>query len=91
MFHRILPRLILTQPRSYINLRICHCTISRLISAGTFSTDVNNLQTGDMFFKNEAMPAFVHEYCHYIQDITTSKGLPQTIQGDLVATGSFSQ
>lgn len=38
---------------------------------GTFATDVSNLETGDMLFKDKDMPAFIHEYCHYIQDITT--------------------
>jgi len=38
---------------------------------GTFSTDVTNLELGDALFQKKDMPAFVHEYCHYIQDITT--------------------
>jgi len=32
--------------------------------AGTFSTDISNLQIADKLFKAEDMPAFVHEYCH---------------------------
>jgi len=39
--------------------------------AGTFSTDISNLQIADKLFVPEDMPAFVHEYCHYIQDVTT--------------------
>ncbi|WP_298310157.1 hypothetical protein [uncultured Aquimarina sp.] len=39
--------------------------------AGTFSIDISNLEVGDKFFKPKDMPAFMHEYCHYIQDITT--------------------
>jgi hypothetical protein len=39
--------------------------------AGTFSTDISNLKIADMFFEQRDMPAFIHEYCHYIQDITT--------------------
>jgi hypothetical protein len=39
--------------------------------SGTFALDVSNLDVGDMLFQNKDMPAFVHEYCHYIQDITT--------------------
>ena len=39
--------------------------------AGTFSTDISNLTLADRFFEQKDIPAFVHEYCHYIQDITT--------------------
>ncbi|MBI2279164.1 MAG: hypothetical protein HYU68_00500 [Bacteroidetes bacterium] len=38
---------------------------------GTFSTDVSNLQFAEKFFEEKDMSAFVHEYCHYVQDITT--------------------
>jgi len=39
--------------------------------SGTFSIDISNLEIDDKFFKPKDMPAFMHEYCHYIQDITT--------------------
>lgn len=39
--------------------------------SGTFSIDISNLELGEKFFKPKDMPAFMHEYCHYIQDITT--------------------
>ncbi|MDD5571846.1 MAG: hypothetical protein PHD97_11920, partial [Bacteroidales bacterium] len=39
--------------------------------AGTFSTDITNLDIADRFFEQKDIPAFIHEYCHYIQDITT--------------------
>ena len=39
--------------------------------AGTFSTDITNLALVDIFFEKRDTPAFIHEYCHYIQDITT--------------------
>jgi hypothetical protein len=39
--------------------------------SGTFSTDISNLTVADRFFEQKDMPAFIHEYCHYIQDITT--------------------
>lgn len=38
---------------------------------GTFSTDVSNLRMEGDFFVQEDIPAFMHEYCHYIQDIST--------------------
>lgn len=37
---------------------------------GSFATDVSNFTLGEKFFENKDIPAFVHEYCHYIQDIT---------------------
>jgi len=39
--------------------------------AGTFSTDISNLELAERFFQPKDIPAFIHEYCHYIQDITT--------------------
>ena len=39
--------------------------------SGTFATDITNLELADRFFEPKDIPAFVHEYCHYIQDITT--------------------
>lgn len=39
--------------------------------SGTFATDISNLAVADRFFEQKDMPAFIHEYCHYIQDITT--------------------
>jgi hypothetical protein len=39
--------------------------------SGTFATDISNLTVADRFFEQKDMPAFIHEYCHYIQDITT--------------------
>ena len=39
--------------------------------AGTFSTDISNLHIAERFFEEKDIPAFVHEYCHYIQDVTT--------------------
>ena len=39
--------------------------------SGTFTTDITNLELDDKFFQKKDIPAFVHEYCHYIQDITT--------------------
>ncbi len=39
--------------------------------AGTFSTDISNIEVADRFFAQKDIPAFIHEYCHYIQDITT--------------------
>lgn len=39
--------------------------------SGTFATDISNLTTADRFFEPKDMPAFIHEYCHYIQDTTT--------------------
>lgn len=38
---------------------------------GTFSTDISNLEVADRFFEQKDIPAFIHEYCHYIQDITS--------------------
>ncbi|OGU39033.1 MAG: hypothetical protein A2X61_00860 [Ignavibacteria bacterium GWB2_35_12] len=37
----------------------------------TFITDITNLEIVDGFFAKKDIPAFIHEYCHYIQDITT--------------------
>lgn len=39
--------------------------------SGTFSTDISNLAVAERFFEQKDIPAFIHEYCHYIQDITT--------------------
>ncbi len=39
--------------------------------SGTFSIDVSNFEFEDEFVAKSDIPAFVHEYCHYIQDITT--------------------
>lgn len=39
-------------------------------SPSKFSIDITNLQYDGDNFKAESFPAFVHEYCHYIQDIT---------------------
>ncbi|WP_281631527.1 hypothetical protein [Flavobacterium luteolum] len=38
--------------------------------SGTFSTDITNFTITENLFAKKDMPAFVHEYCHYIQDIT---------------------
>jgi hypothetical protein len=40
---------------------------------GSFSIDVSNLaiDPATEFFEQRDIPALVHEYCHYIQDITT--------------------
>jgi len=39
--------------------------------SGTFSTDISNLEVADRFFNEKDIPSFIHEYSHYIQDITT--------------------
>jgi hypothetical protein len=39
--------------------------------SGTFSTDISNFTITDKLFAQKDMPAFIHEYCHYIQDIST--------------------
>ncbi len=39
--------------------------------SGAFSIDVSNFEFEDEFVAKPDIPAFVHEYCHYIQDITT--------------------
>lgn len=38
---------------------------------GTFTIDVSNFEIGKRLFHPRDMPAFLHEYCHYIQDVTT--------------------
>lgn len=37
---------------------------------GTFTIDVSNFTVGEQLFEPADMPAFLHEYCHYIQDIS---------------------
>ncbi len=39
-------------------------------SPSKFSIDITNLKYDGDNFKDESFPAFVHEYCHYIQDTT---------------------
>lgn len=39
-------------------------------SPSKFSIDITNLKYDGDNLKAESFPAFVHEYCHYIQDIT---------------------
>jgi len=38
---------------------------------GTFTIDISNFEKAQTMFHEKDMPAFIHEYCHYIQDITT--------------------
>ncbi|GAB2961689.1 hypothetical protein GCM10027048_32390 [Hymenobacter coalescens] len=44
-----------------------------------FALDVSNLglstEPGIQHIQNEVLPAFVHEYCHYLQDVTTISGI----------------
>jgi|GEM_PF-1776694 hypothetical protein len=42
---------------------------------GTFTIDVSQFTPGETLFVPEDMPAFLHEYCHYLQDITTISGI----------------
>lgn len=37
----------------------------------TFSIDISNLEFDKAFYAKKDIPAFMHEYCHYIQDLTT--------------------
>jgi hypothetical protein len=38
---------------------------------GTFVVDLGQVEPAVKFFESKDMPAMVHEYCHYIQDIST--------------------
>lgn len=38
---------------------------------GTFTIDISNFEKAPQLFHERDMAAFIHEYCHYIQDITT--------------------
>jgi hypothetical protein len=38
--------------------------------SGSFAIDISKLVLDGDFFRREDLPAFFHEYCHYIQDIT---------------------
>ncbi len=39
--------------------------------SGAFAIDVSNFKFDSEFVDKSDIPAFVHEYCHYIQDMTT--------------------
>lgn len=43
--------------------------------SGAFSIDISNFEFEDGFVAKTDLPAFVHEYCHYIQDVTTISGI----------------
>ncbi|WPQ61269.1 hypothetical protein SIO70_23200 [Chitinophaga sancti] len=61
---------------------------------GTFSVDVSNLTPADKLFIPEDMPAFIHEYCHYIQDISTISaifGFSLWLRDVVTLTGIFSK
>jgi len=38
--------------------------------SGSFAIDISNLTVAERFFEQKDIPAFFHEYCHYIQDLT---------------------
>jgi hypothetical protein len=42
---------------------------------GSFTIDISNFEKADQLFHETDMAAFVHEYCHYIQDITTMSSI----------------
>src|SRR5689334_12867303 len=66
-----------TSCHAYRSCHSCRLELERIMDnyasyrPGTFTIDVSRFEIGPRLFHPRDMPAFLHEYCHYIQDITT--------------------